>query len=155
MTRWLSVALTIGVGLVLGVALAVRLPAPPTPPPAPAAREAPVTSAAAETREDLPDCPARAIDDLRGPDALLCWFADATFGAWHQTSNLDIHGVTIAKVIAGDRRVAMPVATRLVAQGGHDADEVLVYASDRQETRITRVRWTRRSGYEITEFEVK
>jgi hypothetical protein len=153
-TRPLPFALTVVIAVLAGVAIAVCFP--PASPPAPATDAARSSAASPpHLREGLPDCPTKALGNLRGPDALLCWFDDATFGPWHQTSNLDIHGVTIAKVIAGDRRVAMPVATRLVAQGGADADEVLVYASDRGETRFTRVRWTRRSGYEITEFEVK
>ncbi len=108
-----------------------------------------------ESRLGLPDCPAGALANLRDPDALLCWFADETFGPWHMTSSLEIHGVTIARVFALDRRVARPVAERLVAQSGDEAEEVLVYAKGPRGGQVTRARWTRQRGFETTEFEVR
>lgn len=161
--RPLAIALTLGTALVIGVLLSPRLPLPPGPPPAPLAS---VTSGVApgspdaeaalspEVRLGLPDCPAGAIADLRGANALECWFRDDAHGVWHVTSSLEIQGTTLLRLVGSDRGVAEAVARRLVEQGGEGAHEVLVYARNLRGPDVTRVRWTRSGGFETSDFAV-
>ena len=158
--RSLTVASTIVVGLVLAIVAGARLtisPAPVTPRPvaeAPGADAADQAPLAPEVRLGLPDCPPRAMADMRGSDALECWFGDETFGPWHIVSSLEIQGITIVRLVATDPGVAETVARRLVEQGGTAAEEVLVYAKPLRGPGVTRVRWTPAGGFETSTFVV-
>lgn len=162
--RTLAIALTLGTALLVGVLLAPRLPLPPGPPPVPLGRVASDAAAGSpanepplspEVRLGLPDCPPSAMDDLRGSEALECWFGDDTFGPWHIVSSLEIQGITIVRLVATDPGVADPVARQLVEQGGTVAEEVLVYAKPLRGPGVTRVRWTPDGGFQVSRFAVK
>lgn len=158
--RPLVVAITVVFGLVLAIVAGAWLPVAPvpvTPRPAAAATagnpvpgdEGPL---APEVRLGLPDCPPAATDDLRGADALECWFGDDAFGPWHIVSSLEIQGITIVRLVATNPGVADPVARRLAEQGGAAAEEVLVYAKPLRGPGVTRVRWTPAGGFQTSEF---
>lgn len=134
--RPLSVALTVSVALAVPIAL-WNLAPPEQPIP----------------RLGLPDCPAGAIDDLRGADALECWF-DGPRGPWHVTWSLEIHDVTLVRLVAADPSTADEVARLLVEQGQEGAAEVLVYARAARGQDVRRVRWTPAGGYQVSRFSL-
>ncbi len=158
--RSLTVASIVLLGLVLAIVAGPWLrisPAPVAPrvvAPAPEPDAADQAPLAPEVRLGLPDCPPQAMADLRGSDALECWFGNETFGPWHIVSSLEIQGITIVRLVATDPGVADPVARRLVEQGGPAAEEVLVYAKPLRGPGVTRVRWTAPGGFETSVFVV-
>lgn len=160
--RPLTVALTVVSGLVLAIVAGVWLPIAPVPatprPVAPVTGDGPEPGhegpLAPEVRLGLPDCPPEASNDLRGSNALECWFGDEIFGPWHVVSSLEIQGITIVRLVATDPGVADPVARRLVEQGGAAVEEVLVYAKPLRGPGVTRVRWTAPGGFQTSVFRV-
>jgi hypothetical protein len=92
---------------------------------------------------------------LLSPDALQCWF-EAPRGHWRTLSTESHFDVLVVHVEAFDTRDAENIGARFMAFGREQFSEILVYVqaeSVRGVSRIRRVRWTKKDGMSILEFD--
>jgi hypothetical protein len=102
----------------------------------------------------IPDCPAGAAHDVTGPDALQCWFYDAT-DAWRIVGVLSAHNAVVIEVEVTDIDRLAVIAETIVTNLGSRFGEVLVYgtqasrrgADGRGDDLVTRIRWTPQEGF--------
>lgn len=100
----------------------------------------------------IPSCPAGADRDVLAADALQCWFTGA-HGRWRVLGHQSHLDALVVDVEARDLRDAEPIAKQVVAGGVSDVyAEVLVYVQAEDAPRVSRVRWTARTGFETLEF---
>jgi hypothetical protein len=102
----------------------------------------------------IPDCPELAERDLLSSKALQCWFT-APHGRWRTLGHQSHLEALVVEVEARDLRDAEEIARRVVDPVASAFSEVLVYVqaepADRL-VRVRRVRWTRRTGFEMLDF---
>ena len=97
-------------------------------------------------------CPTGAGQDLLAADALQCWFT-GPHGRWRMLGHQSHLDAMVVEVEARDLRDALPIAQRVVESGLADAFvEVLVYVQAEEGRRVSRVRWTQRTGFETLDF---
>jgi hypothetical protein len=97
-------------------------------------------------------CPTGADRDLLADDALQCWFTGG-HGRWRMLGHQSHLDAMVVEVEARDLRDALPIAQRVVEGGLADAfAEVLVYVQAEEGRRVSRVRWTQRTGFETLDF---
>lgn len=100
-------------------------------------------------------CPPSAAAALLSPEALQCWF-EAPRGHWRTLSTESHFDVLVAHVEAFDPRDAEDIGVRFMAFGREQFSEILVYVqaeSIRGVSRVRRVRWTKKDGVSILEFD--
>jgi hypothetical protein len=102
----------------------------------------------------IPRCPPGAEADLLSAAALRCWL-DAPGGHWRTLSRAWAFRALVVKAEASDVGDAEEIARRWVADCGDEFSEILIYVQREpapRPTRIRRVQWTPRGGYETLEF---
>src|SRR5262245_23605497 len=102
----------------------------------------------------IPACPDAAEQDLLSPRALQCWFT-ASHGQWRTLNHQSHLEALVVEVEARDLRDAVEIAQRVTRDpNARPFSEILIYVSRPQgrESRIRRVRWTSRTGFETLEF---
>jgi len=102
----------------------------------------------------IPRCPPGAEADLLSAAALRCWL-DAPGGQWRTLSRAWAFRALVVKAEASDVGDAEEIARRWVADCGDEFSEILIYVQRGpapRPTRIRRVQWTPRGGYETLEF---
>lgn len=99
-------------------------------------------------------CPSSAAAALLSPDALQCWF-EAPRGHWRTLSTDSHFDVLVVRVEAFETGDAEDIASRFVASLREGFSEILVYVqaeNTRGDSRVRRVRWTRKDGMSTLEF---
>lgn len=99
-------------------------------------------------------CVAGAERDLLSVSALQCWF-QARQGRWRIVSSVPTQGVLLVEVEAAEIDDAEEIAERFVASERGQYLEIMVYVQAEwagPSTRIRRIHWTRRGGFETLEF---
>jgi hypothetical protein len=102
----------------------------------------------------IPLCPGGAERDLLSSDALQCWFSEP-HGRWRMLSHQSHLEALVVEIEAQDLRDAEGIAQRVVADPmAGEFSEILVYVArtERGESHIRRVRWTRGGTFETLDF---
>lgn len=110
--------------------------------------------ARAQQEFGIPACPDQAEQDLLSSAALQCWFT-ASHGHWRTLNHQSHLEALVVEVEARDLRDAVEIARRVTADRKARAfSEILVYVTRPQgrQSRIRRVRWTERTGFETLDF---
>jgi hypothetical protein len=99
-------------------------------------------------------CPDSAAHELLGPYALQCWW-HASHGRWRTLSHESHYDALVVTTEVSDVRDAREIADRFVADQRSTFSEILIYARPDATTpaaHMRRVRWSRRTGFEILDF---